>query len=370
MPKNIIACLLLGVFTVAQAAENDSATVIDLGGLLTIDQLLEKVADRQVIFVSESHLKYEHHLNQLAVIKSQHEQHDNLVIGLEFIQKPFQSVLNDYIAGNIDEADMLRKTEYFDRWKYDFRLYRPIFSYAREHGIPLIALNIEQEVTDQIGTVGLDGLSDDLKKRLPTEIVRDDEAYRARLMNIFKQHPHADDKDFENFQTVQLLWDESMAETAANWLQQHPQDHMVILAGSGHIIYGSGIPNRLKRRIPLSTAIVINADAEMGINADMGDFLVMSEPRTLPDAGKLGVLLDTEKSPPRVTGFGVQSGAEQAGMEKGDQIIRIDDTDIASYADIRIALLGKIIGDKVTVEIIRDSIFFGIKNRSFTIELR
>jgi len=39
-----------------------------------------------------------------------------------------------------------------------------------------------------------------------------------------------------------------MAERAADYLQRNPKRRMVVLAGSGHLMYGQGIPKRLLRR--------------------------------------------------------------------------------------------------------------------------
>ena len=47
--------------------------------------------------------------------------------------------------------------------------------------------------------------------------------------------------------TVQVIWDETMADTAAKWLTAHPDGHIVILAGNGHC-HDSAIVNRIKRR--------------------------------------------------------------------------------------------------------------------------
>ena len=38
----------------------------------------------------------------------------------------------------------------------------------------------------------------------------------------------------ELFYTVQVIWDESMADGAAKWLAATPTGHAVILAGNGH----------------------------------------------------------------------------------------------------------------------------------------
>ena len=56
--------------------------------------------------------------------------HPRLAIGLEMFQRPFQPHLDDYVAGRIGIDELLARTEYFDRWRYDARLYAPIFEFA------------------------------------------------------------------------------------------------------------------------------------------------------------------------------------------------------------------------------------------------
>lgn len=366
----LLAGLLLVGVGEPMANQEEAPTVIDLSSLITLDRLIEQVSDRRVIFVGESHDRYEHHLNQLAVIEQQHARHPVLGIGLEFFQQPFQPVLDDYIAGKIDEAEFIRRSEYFERWRFDYRLYRPIFRYAREHGIPLIALNIEKEIIDQVREGGMESLDEAQRARLPKQIDRDKPGYRERLEEIFKHHPQTQSSDFDRFLDIQLLWDEGMAERAAEWLKAHPEGHMVVLAGVGHLVYGIGIPDRLKRRIPVSSAIVINAVPGSKIDPDMGDFLVMTKSQELPPTGKLGVFLDTEESPPAISGFSHQSGAEEAGVKKGDALLSIDDQPISTYTDIRLALMDKRVGDKVTIEVKRDAMIWGPMRHRMEVELR
>jgi len=368
--KLIFGLAFLAMLSPSLAMENKNSTVIDLSRLMQMDDLLHQIGNSRVVFVGESHDRYDHHLAQLAIIEHQHERHENLAIGLEFIQQPFQSVLDDYIAGNIDEVTMLKETDYFKRWGFDFRLYRPIFSFAREHGIALIALNIDKDITDLVKTGGVEALSDAQKKQLPDDIYRDDLAYQERLRDIFMQHPHADEEQFDSFVEIQLLWDESMASRAADWLKQNPDGHMVILAGSGHIVYGSGIPDRLKRRVPVTAKSIINASSDLPITADLGDFVIMTREQNLPPSGKLGVMLDATQNPPNITGFGPDSGAQTAGLEKDDIIVRIDDKEITSYFDVRIALMDKSVDEKVEVEVKREGLLFGDKNRQYDVILK
>ena len=83
---------------------------------------------------------------KLETIRQLHKFHPDLAIGMEYFQQPFQKYLNEDIAGNLTEKALLKATEYYDRWKYDYRLYRPILRYARSHRISLVALNIPQEI--------------------------------------------------------------------------------------------------------------------------------------------------------------------------------------------------------------------------------
>ena len=52
---------------------------------------------------------------------------------------------------------------------------------------------------------------------------------------------------FDNFYQSQILWDETMAHSAADFLKEKPGYQLVVLAGEEHIMYDSGIPQRLKR---------------------------------------------------------------------------------------------------------------------------
>lgn len=355
--------------TWSHAAENDPNPVVDLAALMNMDRLIEQVADRQVVYVGESHTKYQHHLNQLALIEGLHARHPDLAIGLEFFFQPFQSVLDRYIAGEIEEQDLLRETEYFDRWKYDYRLYRPIFRFAREQGIPLIALNLESEITRQVAKQGIESLSEEQTARLPREIDRENEDYRKRIEEIFEQHPQQEESNFEYFLEAQLLWDEAMAERAADWLQANPDSHMVILAGVGHLMYRQGIPDRLQRRVKLNSAVILNVNYLSELDPTVADYLVMAKGEALPPAGKMGVYLDLEDSPPRVNRLDQSSAAAKAGIKGGDKLLSIDGNTITNYSDIRIALMDKAVGDEVEVEVERKRFLLGVRRKTFTVTL-
>ena len=282
-----------------------------------MEQLLDAIADRRVIFVGESHDRYEDHLNQLTVIQGLKQRGKDVAIGMEFFQQPYQPAVDAYIGGGIDEAAFLRQTEYFDRWRFDYRLYRPILDYARQHRIPVIALNLEAELTRRAGEVGIEGLTPQERARIPAEIDRTDAAYQARVAAVFAQHPMPDKKSLERFMEVQLLWDEGMAERAARYLQEHPEKTLVVLAGGGHIEYGQGIPKRLLRRVPGSSATLLNAN-QRELDPTAADYLLFPKPVDLPPSGLLGVSLKSEAGATGIRGPRVRRGQRgQGGRGQG-----------------------------------------------------
>lgn len=334
------------------------ARVMDLTNLQSLTSVVERLAKDAVVYVGETHDRYAHHLLQLEVIRQLHRLNPKLVIGLEFFQQPFQSALDDYIAGRSSEAEMLLRSEWYDRWRFDYRLYRPILKFARENGIPVVALNLSRELIERISAVGLAGLSAAERGQLPRQMDRGDDRYLQRIKSVYQSHPQTAGSSFDRFLEVQLAWDEGMAERIVGYLQEHPASSMVVLAGSGHLIQGTGIPNRVSRRKLVRSHILLPADSTI-LNPDSADFLVFVEQVELPQAGLMGVMLDDSGSGVRISGVAPESSAALAGIEKGDLIQRLNGVEVHTAADIKIGMLDKSPGDPVTLQLLRKRLVLG-----------
>lgn len=344
---------------------------LPLDRLSALGEVLEAIADRRVVYVGETHDNYAHHLTQLEIIKRLHREDPRLAIGVEFFQQPFQKELDDYIAGHLDERDMLLATEYFDRWNYDYRLYAPIVRYARENGLPLVALNVPRELVEKVAENGTGTLTPEERRFLPTDIDRSDAEYARRLRDIFRMHAYGQDGsgDFDRFVEVQLLWDEGMAERAADFLARNPEHRMVVLAGSGHLAYGSGIPRRLDRRLEVSSAIVLN-DWAGPIRPQLGDYLLMPHERPLPPAGKIGALLESDDRGVRVVSCEPGSACESAGLQKGDRLLSLAGQPTPDMSTVRAIMWDKRPGEIVTASLRRERVLLRPEELERDLELR
>lgn len=215
--------------------------------------VLDDLANATVVYLGEQHDSVADHAAQLEIIQALHERNPQVAIALEMFQQPFQSVINQYLAGEISEAELREQTEYDQRWGFPWEYYAPILRYAQANSLPVIALNVPTEVTRQVAEKGLGSLSAEQRQYIPPvdEIDLSDADYRAFMLDIYKgfHAGHGAGTSFERFFLAQVLWDETMAAGIVNFLRQNPDYQVVTLAGQGHVVYDYGIPNRVERRL-------------------------------------------------------------------------------------------------------------------------
>lgn len=217
-------------------------------------QTFSELMNANVVYLGETHDNPEDHQKQLQILQTLHQHQSKIAIALEMFQRPFQNAIDRYLAGEITETELRQQTEYDDRWGYDWEFYAPILRYAKTHKLPVLALNVPSEIARKVARGGLESLTPEERQQIPpaSEIRTDNAAYRQRLEVEFNHHleaGHGNSKGFERFLLVQVLWDETMAETIAQFWKNNPDYQIVVLAGKGHIEYGDGIPSRVERRL-------------------------------------------------------------------------------------------------------------------------
>lgn len=205
----------------------------------------EMVADfntARLIFIGELHDNAAHHSLQLDVIRELHLSGSKVSIGLEMFRRESQPFLDRWVAGTLDLLTFMQV--YRDNWTIPWDYYSAIFLYARNNGIPLIALNAPREIIQKVYREGFAALSPDELRTLPKGIsCRVDRPYMDFIRRNFVWHS-ADESMFQFFCEAQLLRNKVMAEQLAGYLHRRPERKVVVLTGVGHAMR-RGVPGDL-----------------------------------------------------------------------------------------------------------------------------
>jgi uncharacterized iron-regulated protein len=244
LPENIVAESALPLHA-----------LVDGGQKLAEPELWERLASSRVICFGEQHDSPEHHfaqrraLEELATRSAAAQR--PLSVGFEMFQRPFQPALTGFVAGTLPEEQFLIDSEYRERWGFDFALYRPLLLAAREFSLEALALNAPKELTRKIGRGGLAALDASEAKQLP-ELDLGNAAHKAFFEAAIGDHPMpAGGPSIENMYAAQVVWDETMADTAASWLAKSGEtSQLIVFAGAGHC-HESAVPARISRRVNL-----------------------------------------------------------------------------------------------------------------------
>lgn len=326
---------------------------------LSLKEIVEEIESKKVIFIGESHTNFAHHINQLNIIKKLHKKGKKVVIGMEMFQRKFQSVLDDYIEGKIDEKTFLKKSEYFTRWKFNYNLYKPILDYAKENKLPVIALNLDKEIIKKITKNGFYDLSKENKELLPKNIDFTNQTYKDNLKSFFNSNVHlnaAHKNGAKNINTdfvyqSQIIWDETMAETISLYLEKNQDtDSFVVLAGAGHIESHHGIPDRVFRRTSLPYAVILQ---DMPATSKTADFVLFTQKIAVKEPMKIGVFLDTVKNL-KVIKIVKNSIASELGIKKDDVILEVDDKEVKNLDEMKFILFFKQKDEKIKIKLKRD----------------
>jgi len=347
------------------------------GDPIPFGQLLNVLDTTRIIFIGESHDQIEHHQIQVRMIQELVARGKDVVIGMEMFEKAQQPTLDRWSQGLLTEEEFLTEVQWDVTWGMDYDLYKGILDAAKDHRLKVLGLNAPRDWVTEVAEKGIQGLSAEDRTRLP-EIDLSDRAHRAYITTFFKSHAKGSAKDFDNFYEAQCLWDEGMAQSLSEFLKspQAAGKTVLVFAGSGHIAYGFGIPNRLYRRTstPYQT-IVLKAWSEKmdgdlaftGTSSPLANFLWITKPN--PPGKKrprIGVIL---KATENRKGLVVQrvlpgSPAEKAGLLPEDRFIAVEGKEVSNVRDIHQALEQKGWGNKITFTILREG-----KEKDVTVEL-
>ncbi len=364
---------------------------IPTGVTLSENELISYLSGSLIIFVGESHKSVNHHKIQLKILKELNEEYpDSMSVGMEMFKKSSQSDIDKWLASDLSDKEFFKV--WMSNWGVDYEYYREILEYIKDNEIPLIALNAPKEsikaaVHENIEKDKDRDEFDELLAVIELPVIDEtDQYHRAMTKAIFNDPSHIHN-NFDAFYKIQLLWEETMAETIAKYLMSTEgfDKRMIVFSGGGHINYGFGIPKRLFRRLtlPYTTILPVSTDilkSEKAARAavkkgakfmeveipnvplHLADFVWATTFETIStEPPKLGVYLVQDNDQVAITIISKDSPAEEYGLKEGDVIKGLNDEPITDILDIKYFLKSKKYGDRVVVTVKRGASIVEVK---------
>ena len=336
------------------------------------DGLMDMLSGARLVSIGETHDNLNDQRVELTVVRGLHRRFPGKVaVGMEMFREPQQAVLDRWVKGELTELEFLKASKWYETWGFDFGAYRDLLLFAKENRIDLIALNPSKELQEAVRRTGLDNVSEDLRRTLP-EIGETDPWQRLVLRGVFGGHAGhgGGDASFDSFLRVQLLWEETMAQTVVDYLKSPRGEgkRMVTITGGWHVKYGFGLPKKVVRRLPMAYAILLPEEISTPEQQE-GRLMRVDLPEVplLPahflwyvpfdsieeKRVRMGVRMEEKGGRLLVESVATGSPAEVAGIAKGDELLALDGQPVKETVDVFFRVGEKRDGDTAQVTVLR-----------------
>jgi uncharacterized iron-regulated protein len=224
----------------------------------SLDELAADLARFDVVFLGEEHDNDVGHVLQLAMVERLHELRPHMTISLEMFERDVQGVLDDYLAGRIDEVTFLDNSR---PWPNYEQHYRPVVEFARRHGLPVLAGNIPRRLARTVAYEGLDAVQG--LPYVPRHTDVNEPEYMANFARAMGVHGPTDTNGLANWFAAQCIKDATMAESIADHVLRSRADPPLVvhLCGRFHSDAGLGTVSRLHGLLPGLKLAVICTDS-------------------------------------------------------------------------------------------------------------
>jgi uncharacterized iron-regulated protein len=306
------------------------------GEALDTAALMEMVREADYLLIGETHANPCDHTAAAQILSGLIAAGIPFDLGLEMLPREQQSFLD----AQPSRAKLMELWE--KHWGYPFALYAPIFDAILGHEIRLLALNVSWQTAQAFR----DGRISPAHPSMPRTIIPPCPDQIQTLQRQFTLHQEMRDHhgpNFDSFIQVQSLWDSTMAETAISWHRQ-TQRLVVIIAGSGHVERGWGIPYRIQHLDPTARMVAIlpwrsaenREDAQAPCTPSLRT-IFFSCPTI--QRSRLGMALRFEAEGIWIDAIDPGSRAEAAGLQPGDRILEAAGRPVFSAEDLHAAAM-------------------------------
>lgn len=339
----------------------DGVTDTRTGDLITPAELAKRLKGVRLLLVGESHTDMDFHRVQLRVAEELVRQGRPVFLGLEMYPYTGQRFLDQWVDGLLTEDGFLQLSRWYEKWGYNWKYYRDIFLFARDHKVRMFAVNAPRDVVAAVRKKGFKNLTPEEAAHIPGDIAASNADHKTLFKSFFATddpiHSGMTEEQWDSMTGAQATWDATMAHNAVKSLREHggPETVMVVLAGSGHVAYGVGIERQAARGFDgrIATVIPVNVRGEDGgevkaVQAAYADFIWGVPAQTAPLYPGLGlstVPAEGEKAL-KVLFVSEKTPAEKAGFKAGDVLLTMAGTPVPDKETLNRLMAGKNWGDE------------------------
>lgn len=336
------------------------------GKEISFDRMIDEMRDVRYVYVGETHNSLPMHDLQFKVAEALYKQDRNLAIGLEMYDVTWQEKLNHWSQGLWTEDEFIHKAGWYVNWNFHFNYYKKIFDLAKDYKIPLYALNAPRPAIRKVRMMGWTALSDDEKAIIPEPDLTNED-HKTLLTAIFGQTemPEAmknmGDMMLQSLIRAQSAWDEVMAKYT-RLAARAEGGRVMVLVGSGHLLYNIGINWRVYKKdpAPFKTVLCIaipEGETQITVQRSLADYIMGIPEEEKPVYPSDGIALKKfdgldnpviERDP--ITGV-----AKGQDFKKGDVVLAVDGTSYTSINALRTYMSRFNWGDSVTFKLLREA---------------
>jgi uncharacterized iron-regulated protein len=336
------------------------------GRPIGFERMIDEMRTARIVHVGETHNSMPMHEIEFQVIRALYERDPRLAIGLEMVPVTLQEALNKWTAGILTKDEFLREVRWYVTWNFNFGYYEKIFDFAREHRLPIYALNAPREVISKIRMRGWEALTEAEKAFFPGPPDTTNADHRTLLRTIFESSeiPEAMkgaglDMMFEGLYRGQSAWDTVMGANAVRAVRAEGR-RVVVCAGSGHLLYNLGLNRRAYEmsKLPFKTVIAVEIPAgtrSLAVSRALGDYVFGLPQQDKPAFPNIGLGLKKVDGLENlvVDAKPTEGAASRSGFEKGDVVLSVDGKAYADINELRMELAKLRCGSEMTFKVLR-----------------
>lgn len=256
-------------------------------------EILEAAHDSNLVLIGETHDDPVAHQMELLILASLHKL-GPCALSMEMFESDVQGVLDEYLAGMIDEDDFMKDARPWPNYVHDYRL---LVEFAKEVSMPVIAANIPRRYVRAVGREGPCTLTSSWpsspfswlpRLSMPAPSI----SYLEHIQHVIGAvSPLASlgqgcpcTRRPNEFTSAVILWDSAMAHAISKQLSAQPERRVVHVCGSFHCERNLGIYEMLSHYRESTSTLVIAMYPEEDCHefdearhGGMADFVILTD---------------------------------------------------------------------------------------------